>query len=102
VLDRAAGDPPSHAATAIDPTTGRRLDVFTTEPGIQFYSGNFLDATEVGSGGTIYRQSAGFALETQHFPDAPNKPSFPTAVLRPGEDLCSETVFRFSAHAARP
>jgi aldose 1-epimerase len=71
--------------------------VFTTEPGLQFYSGNFLDATEVGSGGRIYRQSAGFALETQHFPDAPNQPSFPSTVLRPGQTLRSQTLFRFSA-----
>jgi len=101
VLDRAAGDPISHAGSARDPNSGRRLDVFTTEPGLQFYSGNFLDATEVGTGETIYRQSAGFALETQHFPDAPNVPSFPTTVLRPGQVFYSETVFRFSAHAGQ-
>jgi aldose 1-epimerase len=99
VLDRAPGDPLSHAATARDPVSGRRLDVFTTEPGVQFYSGNFLDATEVGSSGKIYRQSAGFALETQHFPDAPNKASFPTTVLRPGQIFHSVTVFRFQAPA---
>jgi aldose 1-epimerase len=99
VLDRAPGDPLSLAATAFDPRSGRRLDVFTTEPGLQFYSGNYLDATEVGTGGAIYRQSAGFALETQHFPDSPNKPSFPTTILRPGAEFASETVFRFSSHS---
>jgi aldose 1-epimerase len=101
VLDRAQGQPPGRVATAFDPSSGRQLEVFTTEPGLQFYSGNFLDGTEVGSGGTIYRQSAGFALETQHFPDAPNEPSFPTTVLRPGEVFHSETVFRFSARVGR-
>jgi aldose 1-epimerase len=101
VLDRTPGGPPSHAASAFEPTSGRRLDVFTTEPGIQFYSGNFLNATEVGTSGTIYRQSAGFALETQHFPNAPNTPSFPTTVLRPGQVFHSETVFRFSALGGR-
>ncbi len=100
VLDREAGAPLTHAAAAADPVSGRRLDVFTTEPGIQFYSGNFLDASEVGSGGTIYRQSAGFALETQHFPDAPNRASFPTTSLFPGQIFHSQTVFRFSARAA--
>lgn len=97
VLDGTPGGPLGHAVTVHDPSSGRRMDVYTTEPGIQFYSGNFLDATQTGSGGIIYRQSAGFALETQHFPDAPNKPSFPTAVLRPGQTFVSETVFRFSA-----
>lgn len=101
VLDRAPGDPLSRAAAAFDPASGRRLDVFTTEPGIQFYSGNFLDATETGTSGTIYRQSAGFALETQHFPDGPNKPSFATTVLRPGHEFVSTTVFRFSAGAVQ-
>jgi aldose 1-epimerase len=101
VLDRPAGDPLSLAATAVDPVSGRRLDIFTTEPGVQFYSGNYLDATEVGSSGKIYRQSAGFALETQHFPDAPNVASFPTTVLRPGHIFCSTTVFRFHAGAGQ-
>jgi aldose 1-epimerase len=97
VLDRAPGPDLAHAAAAVDPTSGRRIDVSTTEPGVQFYSGNFLDASETGSGGAIYRQSAGFALETQHFPDAPNLPSFPATVLRPGQRFESVTVFRFSA-----
>jgi aldose 1-epimerase len=101
VLDRAAGDALSHAATAIDPLSGRALDVFTTEPGVQFYSGNYLDGTEVGTSGKIYRQSAGFVLETQHFPDAPNRASFPTTVLRPGQIFHSATVFRFGARAGQ-
>ncbi len=99
VLDRDAAERLAHAATVVDPVGGRCLDVFTTEPGLQFYSGNFLDATEVGSSGRIYRQSAGFALETQHFPDAPNHPSFPSTVLAPGQRFESQTVFRFSARS---
>ncbi len=98
VLDSGGGSL-AHAATAWDPHSGRSLDIWTTEPGIQFYTGNYLDATEVGSGGRIYRQSAGFALETQHFPDTPNQPAFASAVLRPGGRYRSETVFRFSARS---
>jgi aldose 1-epimerase len=101
VLDRTAGDPLGFAATAVDPRSGRCLDISTTEPGVQFYTGNYLDATEVGIGGKIYRQSAGFALETQHFPDAPNVASFPTTVLRPGQTFRSTTVFRFRARAGQ-
>lgn len=85
------------AARAYDPGTGRSLEVWTSEPGIQFYAGNFLDGSLVGSGGGLYRQSDGFALETQHFPDSPNQPGFPSTVLRPGERYQSTTVFRFSA-----
>lgn len=99
VLDRSTAQPLAHAASACDPISGRCLDVLTSEPGLQFYSGNFLDATEVGSSGSIYRQSAGFALETQHFPDAPNQPLFPSTVLRPGQRFESQTVFRFSARS---
>jgi aldose 1-epimerase len=87
---------PAFAARAVDPTTGRVLTIRTTEPGIQFYSGNFLDGTLVGTSGHVYRQSDGFALETQHFPDSPNHPNFPSTVLRPGEEFDSTTVFRFS------
>ena len=101
VLDGAAGDQLGHAATAVDPQSGRCLDISTTEPGVQFYTGNYLDATEVGIGGKIYRQSAGFALETQHFPDAPNVASFPTTVLRPGQTFRSTTVLRFRARAGQ-
>jgi aldose 1-epimerase len=101
VLDRAAGDPLGLIATAVHPHSGRQLDILTTEPGVQFYSGNYLDATEVGSSGKIYRQSAGFALETQHFPDAPNQASFPTTVLRPGQTFRSTTIFRFRPRAGQ-
>lgn len=84
------------AARVEDPNSGRVLEVATTEPGVQFYSGNFLDGTLVGTSGRVYRQSDGFALETQHFPDSPNQPQFPSTVLRPGERFHSTTVFRFS------
>ena len=79
-----------------DPRSGRTLKVSTTEPGLQFYSGNFLDATLVGTSGTVYRQGDGLALETQHFPDSPNQPAFPSTVLRPGEEYRTTTVFSLS------
>ena len=78
-----------------EPLSGRTLEGATTEPGVQFFSGNNLDGSLVGSGGRVYRQSAGFCLETQHFPDSPNKPHFPSTVLRPGERFASTTVFTF-------
>ena len=85
----------SHAAKVVEPVTGRSLDIFTTEPGIQFYSGNFLDGTLTGKNGRTYGQRAGFCLETQHFPDSPNRPNFPSTVLRPGETYTTKTVFSF-------
>ncbi len=84
-----------HAARAYDPLTGRVIEVFTTSPGVQLYGGNFFEGTLVGTGG-LYRQSDGFALETQSFPDAPNQPGFPSVVLRPGEKSHSTTIFQFS------
>ena len=94
VLDRAS-DGLVHAARVVEPTSGRTLDVSTTEPGIQFYSGNFLDGTITGKGGHVYRHRNGFCLETQHYPDSPNQPGFPSTILRPGEEYRSRTVFRF-------
>ena len=73
------------------------MEVWTTEPGIQFYSGNFLDGTLVGASGRVYRQGDGLALETQHFPNSPNESDFPSTVLRPGEEFLSTTLYRFSA-----
>lgn len=84
------------AAKAVDPGTGRVLEVLTTEPGIQFYSGNHLDGSVTGKGGAVYRFRTGFCLETQHFPDSPNHPEFPSTVLNPGAMFQSHTVFRFS------
>lgn len=83
------------AARVTEPTTGRTLDVFTTEPGIQFYSGNFLDGTITGKDGLVYQHRYGFCLETQHYPDSPNHPNFPSTILRPGREYRSTTVFRF-------
>ena len=84
------------AARARDPRSGRVLEVHTTEPGLQFYSGNHLDGTLGGPTGRVYRRHTGFCLETQHFPDSPNQPAFPCTVLRPGERFTSATEYRFS------
>ncbi|HUQ61960.1 aldose epimerase family protein [Lentzea sp.] len=84
------------AAQACDPESGRLLTMWTTEPGVQFYSGNFLTDELVGTGGRPYGRHAGFALEAQHFPDSPNRPDFPSTVLRPGEVYHQETVFQLS------
>jgi aldose 1-epimerase len=83
------------AAHVVEPVSGRTLTVRTTEPGVQFYSGNFLNGTFAGRGGRVYRQGDGFALETQHFPDSPNHESFPSTVLRPGDTYRSTTVLEF-------
>ncbi len=95
VLDRNT-DGLEWAATVFEPDTGRRLDVLTTEPGIQFYSGNFLDGTLAGKNDRIYPHRGGLCLETQHFPDAPNQPQFASVILRKGRELRSSTVHRFS------
>ncbi|GIV85789.1 MAG: aldose 1-epimerase [Candidatus Roseilinea sp.] len=84
------------AARVYEPSSGRTLEVHTTEPGMQFYSGNFLSGAIAGKGGRVYGRRAGLCLETQHFPDSPNQPGFPSVVLRPGERFASTTVFRFS------
>jgi aldose 1-epimerase len=86
----------AEAAVLDDPSSGRTLRVATTEPGMQFYSGNSLDGSIVGTGGRSYRQGDGLALETQHFPDSPNQPAFPSTVLRPGDVYDSTTVFQLS------
>ena len=83
------------AARVTEPTTGRVLEVETTQPGVQFYSGTMLPASLLGKGGQVYTKRSGFCLETQHFPDSPNKPQFPSPVLRPGERYQQTTVFRF-------
>lgn len=95
VLNGTPADGLTLAARVLEPTTGRTLEIRTTEPGIQFYSGNFLDGTLNGKGGVVYRHRAGFCLETQHYPDSPNQPAFPSTILRPGEEYRSRTVFRF-------
>jgi aldose 1-epimerase len=95
VLNR-SGNGVSRAARLFEPTTGRVLDIHTTEPGLQFYSGNFLDGSIRGKAGRVYRHRGGLCLETQHFPDSPNQPHFPSVVLRPGTEYRSRTVYAFS------
>lgn len=97
VLNRPHDSSLAFAAKASDPASGRTLTVYTTQPGIQFYSGNYLTGTLVGTSGHTYRQSYGYALETQHFPDSPNEPAFPTTVLRPGQTYDQTTVYQLGA-----
>jgi aldose 1-epimerase len=85
-----------HAATLHDPRSGRTLDVHTSEPGLQLYAGTWLDGSIVGKGGRRYPQFAGVCLETQHYPDSPNRPEFPTSIVRPGRTFRSRTTFTFS------
>ncbi len=85
------------AATVYEPRSGRFMEILTTEPGFQFYSGNFLDGSNVGKGGHAYQHRTGICLETQHFPDSPNQPKFPSTILRPGEVYRHTTEYRFSA-----
>jgi len=96
VLNRTGGGL-SLAARVSEPTTGRVVEVWTTQPGVQFYAGNFLDGTITGKGGRGYQHRWGFCLETQHYPDSPNKPNFPSTILRPGERYETTTIYRFSA-----
>ncbi len=88
------------AAHVLHPASGRTLDVFTTEPGIQLYTGTILDGTLIGTSGSAYRKGDCIALETQHFPDSPNHPAFPSTTLRPGESFASTTVYRFGVHGS--
>jgi len=97
VLDSGGSQSPALAGSVYEPVSGRVLEVWTTEPGIQFYSGNMLKGASEGKAGNRYPQRSGFCLETQHFPDSPNKPNFPTTVLKAGAEFRSTTVYRFSA-----
>jgi aldose 1-epimerase len=96
VLNGASGGAPRLAAKAVDPASGRVLTATTTEPGVQVYTGNFLVGELKGTSGHLYRQGDGFTLETQHFPNSPNQPNFPTTTLNPGKPYSSTTVFAFS------
>ena len=96
VLDSSRGM--TLAAVLRDPSSGRQLEVLTTEPGIQFYSGNFLTGSLYGTSNRAYRQGDGLALETQHFPDSPNQSNFPSTVLRPGQTFESSTIYAFSTY----
>ena len=95
VLDR-KGEALELVASVYEPNSGRLLEVLTVEPGIQFYSGNFLDGTITGKNKQVYQYRSGLCLETQHFPDSPNKPQFPNTVLEPGQTYTSQTVYRFA------
>ena len=90
------GDDLEHIGTLYHPASGRLMEVYTTQPGVQFYTGNFLDGSLTGKGGKKYVQHSGLCLETQHFPDSPNQPSFPNAILKPGETFHQVTVYKFS------
>ncbi|MEI8342604.1 MAG: aldose epimerase family protein [Verrucomicrobiota bacterium] len=97
VLSRKPQERVAIAAEVYEPKSGRRMKVYTDQPGIQFYSGNFLDGTVKGKGGKAYKQHHGFCLETQHFPDSPNQPKFPSTKLKPGQVYKTTTVYQFSA-----
>jgi aldose 1-epimerase len=94
VLNR-PGEGLRRAGRLADPRSGRTMEILTTEPGVQFYSGNFLDGTIKGKGGVVYKHRSGLCLETQHFPDSPNQPSFPSTIQRPGKEYRSKTVLVF-------
>jgi len=102
VLNKPSGGGMTFAARGYDPHTGRIIDCLTTEPGVQVYTSNGMNGSVVGSSGTTYRQTEGFTLETQHFPDSPNKPNFPTTELKPGQEFRSTTIFRFATDAPLP
>lgn len=96
VLNPNEGDGLNLAAVLSESVSGRKMEVWTSEPGIQFYSGNFMNAETIGKGGKVYDYRHGLCLETQHYPDSPNQPEFPSTVLRPGEEYRTTTVYRFS------
>jgi aldose 1-epimerase len=100
VLDRSS-DGLTPAARLHDPSSGRVVEIHTTEPGLQFYSGNFLDGSITGKAARVYGHRSGLCLETQHFPDSPNKPHFPSTILRPGAQYRSRTAFHFSVRRSR-
>ena len=95
VLNRQDAQDMVFAARVQEPTSGRILEVYTTEPGVQFYTGNFLDGSLTGIGGAVYEKRYGLCLETEHFPDSPNQPNFPSVVLRPGETYQTQTIYKF-------
>lgn len=102
VLDGGVTATPRPVAALYDPGSGRRMDLATTEPGLQLYTAGHLDGSLTGTSGAPYGPAAGIALETQHFPDAPNRPDFPSTVLRPGEEYRSTTVYTFTRDGAEP
>ena len=96
VLDKESHGSMSFAARVVDPKSGRQMDIFTEEPGMQFYGGNFMDGSDIGKYGTKFEYRASFALETQHYPDSPNQPKFPSTILNPGETYQTKSIYKFS------
>ncbi|MEW6235472.1 MAG: aldose epimerase family protein [Candidatus Omnitrophota bacterium] len=96
VLDKTEADALNLGGRVFEPKSGRLLEFFTTQPGVQFYTGNFLDGSNIGKGGQVYKHRFGFCLETQHFPDSPNHAHFPSAILKPGESYRETTIYKFS------
>ncbi|MCG8387161.1 MAG: galactose-1-epimerase, partial [Cytophagales bacterium] len=94
VLDKGITKTPERVASAKSPLSGIELQVLTTEPGLQLYGGNFLNGSDTGKNGT-YEFRGAFCLETQHFPDSPNQPNFPTVILEPGETYSSQSIYKF-------
>jgi aldose 1-epimerase len=102
VLNKPAGNTMGFAARGYDPRTGRVIDCLTTEPAVQVYTANGLNGSLVGSSGTAYRQTEAFTLETQHFPDSPNQPGFPSTELKPNQQFRSTTIYRFATDTPLP
>jgi aldose 1-epimerase len=103
VLNKPPGETDiTFAARAYDPHSGRVIDCLTIEPGVQIYTANGLNGSVVGSSGTAHRQTEAFTLETQHFPDSPNKPNFPTTELKLGQEFRSTTIYRFATDSPLP
>lgn len=96
ILDGGITNTPRPVGSLYHPGSGRKMDIFTTEPGLQVYSGNFLDGAIPGKGNSVYKKRYGLCLETQHYPDSPNQPDFPSVVLRPDEEYSSQTTYVFS------
>lgn len=96
ILNKVSKGEPTFAASAYEPESGRFMEVFTTEPSVQFFTGNSLNGSQIGKSGVAYTKRTGFCFETQHLPDSPNHPNFPTTVLRPGETFNSTTIYKFS------
>ena len=95
VINHSESGSVSLAAEVYSPNSGRVMKVYTDQPGIQFYTGNFLNGKLVGKEGAVYGRRSAFCLETQHFPDSPNKPMFPSTILQPGDQFASRTIFEF-------
>lgn len=96
VLNKTKPGEMTWAATVFDPSSGRKMEIFTEEPGLQFYGGNFMDGSDTGKSGKAYEYRESFALETQHFPDSPNQPNFPSIILHPGEVYHTSSIYKFS------